>query len=160
MFEMNQAPWMIEVAYEYSKAARLTYNNKLLNSSQILAALSIEILFKSFFAEEGKVTEGIGKTHRFCKGRSGIKGHGHDLSQLYSIIPNEIVEKLELKKHRDDIADFFHEHFIKARYPYENGAIGSYSDVIIEIAEEMIRNTILYYRELGSDDPFITSVEI
>lgn len=157
---MKQAPWMIEVAYEYSKAARLTYNNKLLNSSQILAALSIEILFKSFVVDDGKVTEGIGQTHRFSKGRLGIKGHGHDLSQLYSVIPSEIVDKLDFTKHRDDITRFFQEHFIKARYPYEDGAIGSYSDVIIDIAEEMIKNTIEYYREMGSADPFIISVEI
>lgn len=156
---MQTRPWMIEASYEYIKVARIAYENRLYNPSLVLAALGLEILFKSFNAETGNVLGGIGETYVFDKNKVGLKGHGHNLLDLFNSISPNIKEMLGFEKHREDFENYYQEPFVIARYPYEDGAPGSYSDDIIEIAEKMVNRVIKEYQNLGCQDPWIVEKE-
>lgn len=151
-------PWMIEASYEYMKTARLAFDNNLILPSFINASLSIEILFKSFTSEICGDPGGIGETYSFNRKAVGIKGHGHDLLQLFDAIPSVTIDELGFIKYREFFEKYYTEPFVVARYPYEGTAPGTYSDHIIEIAEEMIQRTIKHYQSSGCDDPWIASI--
>lgn len=152
---MEFRPHMVEVAYDYVCLAEKSQKNEI---QEVLSALSLEILFKSY---SSRAVENIGKINEkydFC---GNLKPHErHDLKKLWDLLPKEIqmcllrwphdLEEIEKKRHT----------FLKGRYMYEKGHTGSHSDRLIRIARFAIFKTIMLYREKGCKDPFIENCSI
>jgi HEPN domain-containing protein len=77
---------------------------------------------------------------------------------LLTDLANKIDERLskELGFHRNkNWFEKFDNLFVQARYPYEEKSRIDYSEVPIAIGIELLNNTIEWYKESGSNDPWI-----
>ncbi len=160
--------WMVETAERYCSAAELLSREKNLSrQAQINAALSIEILLKSYLAvtdlHEGEVFE----TYK--------ANLGHDLIELADKIPSEIRSYLEIGDSIEGAPttrtrryiDTYRNTFYEDRYIYEtlrdrtrNNEVKKrtvYSPEFIKVARRLIDKTILLYIDMGSDDLWINS---
>jgi len=151
---MKMRPWMIETSYDYLKASRLLWINRLEAPSLATAAIGVEILFKSFLVEVDGPSGGIGEMYRFNKKTHNTKD-GHNLLELFDAIPDDIKTDLNLYRYREYFQDYYQRPFIKDRYPYEKSASGGYTDVLTDIGEEMLDIVIRYYKENRCNDPWI-----
>jgi hypothetical protein len=156
-FTMIFAPWMIEEAYRYYKASEILHNSHNMESvAQINAALSIEILFKSFHVEitesEGLVDERykFKKTSTVCK---SVKDT-HDLFKLYESLPDEIGQMI-WSPTREDILLKYRDVFVKSRYKYEKDSMTGYSALLSKHAGELVDSVTKYYQREGCDDLWI-----
>jgi hypothetical protein len=120
--------------------------------ASVNAGIGLEILLKSFSSEVDGSPGGTGEQYRFVK-QSGQ--NGHNLLSLFDAIPEDLRAQLCFDQHRSWIHDYFQEPFVRARYPYERDADGSYSSVITEIAEAMFESVIAAYKQQGCSDPWI-----
>jgi hypothetical protein len=146
---------MIAASYDYITGAKLLWANHKPAPAFVVAAIGLEILLKSFLAEVDGPPGGIGEQYLFDKRAHGIKGHGHNLLELFNAAPPDVISRLQFGEYRSWIEDYFQEPFVRARYPYEKGASASYSSVLIEIAEEMLDKVVRAYKAQGCDDPWI-----
>jgi hypothetical protein len=160
--------WMVETAERYCSAAELLSREKNLNrQAQINAALSIEILLKSYLAatnlHEGEVFE----TYK--------SEFGHDLIELADKIPSDIRNYLEIGDSIEGAPttrtrryiDTYRNSFCEDRYIYETlrdktrsfevKKRMNYSSEFIKVARRLIDKTISVYIDMGSDDPWINS---
>ncbi|MEI5639616.1 MULTISPECIES: hypothetical protein [unclassified Pseudoalteromonas] len=152
--EWIMAPHMIETSYAYLLSSKLMWQHNI-TVSIVHAALSLEILFKSFHAEvsgnEGQINE------KYKLKTDGIlKGNGkHDLLSLYDSLPKDIKRLFESDFTRDMLTKY-RKVFVDSRYVYERGAISGGSDALASIADKLIRKTVEIYKQRGCDDIWIT----
>ncbi|AZQ85097.1 hypothetical protein EKO29_14570 [Colwellia sp. Arc7-635] len=149
------APHMVETAYKYYRAAQLLWSTDF-QISIVNAALSIEILFKSFNAEivanDGKINE----KYRFNDKILPKKSNKHDLMVLYNALPDD-VKSLFHDNFTLDILEKYRRTFVEDRYMYEDGARSGATGAIIDIAGKLILMTVNLYRERSNNDPWITN---
>ncbi|MHA2937049.1 hypothetical protein ACXJY6_02015 [Vibrio sp. RC27] len=150
------APWVVEESYKYYlasvKVSDLGY------VSDVNAALSIEILFKSYLCKEIRVNKGV--TYKFDSKllnneyKSPDISAFHDLFLLAKSLPEEIQLLLfndsdfEILKRRRDT-------FASSRYLYESKNRAGSSNVLSQLAFEYIEKTIFLYKEKDCGDWWI-----
>ncbi len=152
---MIMRPWMIEVAHGYLKASRLLSLNKLPVPSIVVAAIGVEILFKSFLVEVDGEKGGLGENYRFDNTKYKIRNGGHNLFDLFNAIPDDIKFELSFYKYKEYFSEYYQTPFLDDRYPYEKSASGGYTDVLADIGEEMLNIIIDYYKNNECNDPWI-----
>lgn len=150
----HMAPWAVETAYNYYRAAIETWrvDGKV---SMTNAALAIEILLKSF-----RLTPALNigdANERYEWKRNSVAGH--DLSALYDDLPSPLKDKLvasadlvTLNKYRN--------HFSQSRYSYEVNARVGYNDDLLKLANLMICRAVKVYLEHGCNDAFIKNFSV
>lgn len=144
---MEFRAWMIQSAWEYIRAARLSWQHGLTHPAMVNAGIGLEILFKSFTARVHGPPGGIGEQYQTER--------GHDLQELFDAIPEEIRDRFAWQTRRDYFDDGAALLFVRSRYPYEVGALPGGCDAIIDIAEEMLGQVVEAYRRGGCPDPWI-----
>ncbi|UGA53561.1 hypothetical protein [Vibrio sp. VB16] len=140
MWEGPLAPWCVEEAYKYYVASTRTVDLGYI--SDVNAALSLEILFKSFLCIEKGVD---GNDYKLAFDSSmlddnyKVKGisNGHDLYLLAISLPEDIKTTLFnnsdlkfLKRRRDT--------FVSSRYLYERKNKTGSSSILSDLANEYI----------------------
>jgi hypothetical protein len=148
---IEHRPWMLETAYDFIRAARLLWENKLGSPAMVNVAVGLEILFKSFNATVDGSSGGIGEQYRIAGKPT------HDLLALFDAIPQPIRQHLGLQRYRDYFEGRMAELFVSARYPYERDGMASSGSAIIEVAEEICDRVIREYLESGCTDPWIAA---
>jgi len=147
--EWTMAPWALEMADKYCQVAEASWQIDGLVSSTN-AALSLEILLKSFLLEP---TKNIGKLNQRYKMSKKV-GDGHDLSLLFDELPEKLKRHLSSPFEREMIARY-RNFFKDSRYGYENSAASGYSTTLHSIARSMINKTVTLYKKRGCTDPWI-----
>lgn len=147
------APFMIETSHSYCKAAQITWDLSF-QVSVTNAALSIEILLKSFnsvvVANKGKLNE----RYKFNSTVLKKKQNRHDLVHLFDALPLDVKNVLH-DQFTFDILDAYRHAFIQDRYFYEAKAGQSASDALISVANDMIKKTVQLYIKRDCRDPWI-----
>ncbi|MBW4794433.1 MULTISPECIES: hypothetical protein [Pseudomonas] len=164
------APWMVESAHKYLKAANILYrvDSDLLHVASINAALGLEILLKSFIANvtdnAGKVNENYGPnrgplktSHTLLQERDeevGDRVDSHDLLLLFYAIPEDVRRLINLHRLEMSIRDCRHT-FAGSRYDYEAESPTSFSDTAIQALNVLVPNVVEYYKQQGCTDSWI-----
>ncbi|WP_299661948.1 hypothetical protein [uncultured Psychromonas sp.] len=166
MWSGNLAPWVVEESYKYYissvKVRDLGY------VSDVLAALSIEIIFKSYLCKEIQVNQGV--TYKFDSKllNKEYKEEGtssfHDLFLLAKSLPEEVQFLLfkdsDKGSDKDRFSDFLilkerRNTFSSSRYLYESKNKTGSSTILSNLALEYIEKTISLYKEKECDDWWI-----
>ncbi|EQA7395537.1 hypothetical protein [Vibrio cholerae] len=157
MWEGPLAPWWIEEAYKYYLVSIRTMD--LGYVSDVNAALSLEILFKSFLFIE-KCGEDNQPKLSFdlsrLNGNYMVKGisKGHDLYLLAKSLPDDIQEVFfqesdyEFLQRRRDT-------FVSSRYLYERKNRTGSSNILSNLAIEYIEKAVSLYKLRGCTDWWI-----
>lgn len=152
--EWIMAPHMVETSYAYLLSSKLMWQHNI-TISIVHAALSLEILFKSFHAEisanEGQLNE------KYKLKANGALGHKdkHDLLCLYDSLPADVKRLFESDFTREIITKY-RKVFVDSRYVYERNAISGGTDALASIADRLIRKTVELYKTRGCNDYWIT----
>lgn len=155
--EWDFSPHIVETAYDYYKAAKTLYSIKNLGQVAVInAALSIEILFKSFNVSVSANAGKINEKYKFQYKKLENPRYGHDLFQLYELLPDEVKRKFN-DKFTLDMIKKYRNTFTSDRYFYEKGANSGYSTTLISLAEKFINITVAIYKENGCDDIWIVN---
>ena len=147
----SQAPFMLETAYYYLRAAKILLREpKMEFVAQINGALGTEILLKSFRSvpEENDKKGTLAEEYKFIDGRM------HKLTALASSIDEKLCRKLKIDQHKQTIQRY-DDYFINSRYHYEKNVTHGYDGMIIVAGIEIFRETIAWYKETNSSDPWI-----
>ena len=165
------APWMVESAHKYLKAANILYraDPNLLHIASVNAALGLEILLKSFIANitknEGKVHEkyrpnkdALKASHAILKekGEVGDRLDSHDLLLLFYAVPEEVRKAVNLHRFEISIRTCRHV-FAGSRYEYEAESPTGFCDTAIQALNILVPNTVHYYKQHGCTDSWIIS---
>ncbi|WP_061013641.1 hypothetical protein [Photobacterium leiognathi] len=159
------APWMVEESFKYYLAScHLGATKGLEYVSCVNAALSIEILFKSYLCKKEVNKHGVA-IFKFDSSlinkdfKDEKRSCSHDLYTLARSLPIDIQSYLFLdsdfeilKRHRHTFTD--------SRYLYEVSLHPGYSDILSELAGLYVNKTINLYKKSGCDDLFISKFEI
>jgi|SRR5690606_5162042 len=145
MSNVRFSPFLLEESYKYYRAAKILKEEvNLLGVAEINAALSIEIALKSFLVIPAKFEGTPYEEYVYKKPKSSPSGH--KLCCLYSQLPCEVKEAVFTNRLVDWIVQFS-DTFTRARYRYEPSSHKSSSDVIIEVAFELLKRITCYYLE-------------
>ena len=168
---MSLAPWMVESANKYLRAAEILYRTdyNLLHVASINAAIGLEILLKSFVARvtenEGKVNQNyapnseiIKAGHALLKAEDNAKARpdSHDLLTLFYAIPEPVRLAAGISRHEANV-EFCRHLFTASRYEYESTAPKSFCDTSIAVLREMVPSVVAYYKQSGCTDCWIVS---
>jgi len=143
---------MLETAWNYSEIATSCVQRKG-QIANVLAALAIEILLKSFDAEP---VANIGKVNERSRFRdTSHLGNSHDLERLFlslsladrSILLQSDDEEELLSTHKDT--------FTKQRYIYEEQVSAGFDTRFVTLADRMICRAVKHAHDQGEDDPFV-----
>ena len=149
------APYMVETAYKYYRAAQSLWSQDF-QISIVNAALSIEILLKSFNAEvvanDGKINE----KYRFNNNVIPKGSNKHDLVVLYNALPKE-VRSLFHDNFTLDMLEKYRKTFVDDRYMYEEGARSGATGALLDIAGKFIAMTVNIYKERSCNDLWIVN---
>ncbi|BCL74420.1 hypothetical protein JHS3_01560 [Jeongeupia sp. HS-3] len=157
MTDISLAPWLLEESNKYLQAATVLKNhNTLLSVAELNAALSIEILLKSFLV---KPVENLGSAYEKYEYRNPKGMKPHNLCHLYEQLPKEVKESLFDEQLVTFLVDFS-DVFTHSRYKYEATSRRSYSSTLIKVAEELTPKAIRFYRDHGCRDPWILSYPV
>ena len=156
--KINYAAWMIETAYKYYKASEVLLGHKNLDRiSQVNAALSIEILFKSFFVEASSHHGEVFENYRFNKSLASKVKFGkdsHDLWLLADSLPQDIKVKL-ISREAEGILKRYRDSFTIDRYIYEGNSKQGYSAQLTQLAGVLVGKVIQLYKDGNCNDPWI-----
>lgn len=147
----NQSPYMLEIASDYLRAAKLLLGQPNLGGvAMINAAIAIEIILKSFTAKptENKRKDTVAEQYEI----SGKKLHL--LTDLAKQIDPVIYRELGFHNH-ECLLKKYDSLFVQARYPYEPTARTDYTEIPIQIGIEMFRATIEWYKRTNNNDPWV-----
>lgn len=152
----HQAPFMIETAYYYLRAAKILWRerNNMQQVSLINAAIGIEILLKSFQSTpiDNANVGTIAENYNFpIKAKPYEK---HNLKFLAQGIDSYLYKKLNIKIHENTL-ERYDNYFVASRYSYESTAMASYDSSLIDAGIEILQKTISWYKETKSSDPWI-----
>ncbi|GIU16385.1 hypothetical protein TUM4261_34830 [Shewanella sp. c952] len=158
--EIVHRAWMVEEANRYCLAAELlATHNYLHRQAQINAALSIEMLLKSFISKSDQHEGEVCETYNSKR--------GHDLNKLANKLPTEVCSRFGISPTKDGIPatksrrliERYANTFIEDRYIYESPkdkVRPGYSVEFIKLARNLINNTIEVYIETGCTDPWVS----
>jgi hypothetical protein len=142
---------MLEVASDYLRAAKFLWGQpNLAGVATVNTAIAIEIILKSFVAQPVDNTRKNTISEQY-----EIKGKRlHKLTDLATKIDLDLYKQLGFHNH-EHWFEKFDNLFVQARYPYEQGATGGYLTVSLEVAINMFRATLNWYKESGNSDPWV-----
>ncbi|MCY1700357.1 hypothetical protein OVA10_20175 [Lelliottia sp. SL45] len=149
-------PWMVETAYDYFMTAKRSTHRRAAIQN-IMSALSIEILLKSFSssisANEGRLDERY--TYRKKKGDDG-----HNLNSLLLKTPLKIKDYLFSDGDLETLS-ISANMFKNERYFYEKSHNNAArTDSIDRLAAQTLCKIIHLYHEKGCKDPFILDFDV
>ncbi|CCN71979.1 hypothetical protein [Vibrio nigripulchritudo] len=159
--QIEHRGWMVETAEKYCTAAELlAKENNLCRQAQINAALSIEILLKSYLSRTKEYEGEIYETYQSKR--------EHNLVKLADMLPVEVRSYLDLSEPQNGYPksgtrrciERYAKTFTEERYIYEsskNKLRPGFSTSLTRTARILIDKTISLYISTGSDDPWIKS---
>lgn len=149
----NQSAYMILVAYDYLRAAKLLWlQPNLQNVAMVNGVIAIEIILKSFAAlPVDNVRKGTISEQYEIKGKKL-----HLLTELKDEIDPLLYKELRFDKH-EYWFETYNDLFVKSRYPYEEGSRGGYTEIPIKVGIEMFGATIDWYKRSGNKHPWVTA---
>lgn len=147
------APYMVETAHGYSKAAASLWNQNFL-VAVINAALAVEILFKSFNARVSANAGMLEEKYTFDDSVLPKNANKHDLMALFDALPPDVNKKFK-DRYTVDMLEAYRDAFIKDRYIYEPGARAGASGALLGVADDLIKKTVSIYRQRGCTDIWI-----
>lgn len=147
----NQSPYMLEVASDYLRAAKILWNQpNLAGVATVNSAIAIEIILKSFIAQPVKNSRKNTVSEQYA-----IKGKKiHGLNDLAKKVDTKLYKKLGFHNHEHWFVKFDNL-FVQARYPYEQNSTSGYLTIIFDVATDMFRATLNWYKESGNNDPWV-----
>ncbi|EJM73889.1 hypothetical protein PMI29_00695 [Pseudomonas sp. GM49] len=160
--------WMLQSAHNYLKAAEVLDAQNLPHVAQVNAAIGMEILLKSFISVPDQHQGTSGETHKLdAVALAAAHQHlqsadktrrknpdRHDLLTLFHAMPEAIRRSLALDSQEDSF-ERYRDVFTNSRYPYESSS-WKYSDpVLMRLLRWTLANVVGYYKEQGSQDPFV-----
>lgn len=149
----NMAPYMVETAFHYSRAARSLWGIES-GISLVNAAISIEILLKSY---NSKITGNVSAVNqKYHFNTNCLNENRHNLVHLFNALPSDAREKLE-EPYMLELLIKYQNTFVSERYVYELNTRGGGSSSLIDISEDLVRKTVAIYKELGCDDSWVVS---
>lgn len=151
--QWTMAPYMVEAAHGYSKAADSLWSQNFMVSI-VNAALAVEILLKSFNA---KISDNAGMLNEKYKFDDSVLPKGanrHDLIVLFDALPPEVREKFR-DPYITDMLESYRYTFVKDRYVYEANARRGASGALLGVADELIKETVKIYKQRGCTDDWI-----
>ncbi|KXO10078.1 hypothetical protein AKG98_862 [Moritella sp. JT01] len=148
------APHMLETSYLYNKASQLMWPHSV-SISIVNAALSLEILFKSFHAQITGNENELNEKYRF-NSKVVKRGSAHDLLDLFNALPEDIKSQFD-SSFTVDILTKYRSTFVGERYIYELSAIGGGTGALMDIASRLIDKTVQIYRKRGCTDPWVVN---
>lgn len=153
--ELTQAPRMIEDAHKFCLAAEILVRERnMMKVSQINAALSIEILLKSFFSVVSEYPGKVYATYEFNKKAATKVKDSHNLMQLAESLPPKLKARLITDSVKWQL-ESYQTTFTKDRYGYEPNADRGSSTIPTELARELINEVVKIYKEVECTDPWI-----
>ena len=157
MWEGPLAPWWIEEAYKYYLVSTRTMD--LGYVSGVNAALSLEILFKSFLCVEKSGEDNkpeLSFDFSQLNGNYVVKGisKGHDLYLLARSLPDDI-QKVFFKDSDYEFLKRRRDTFVSSRYLYEGKNRAGCSNILSNLAIEYIEKAVNLYKLRGCDDWWI-----
>ncbi len=147
----NQAPYMLEAAGNYVRAAQLLWRQPNMGKVSVVnAAIAIEIMLKSFIAVpvENSRKGTVGEQYE-------LKQRIHGLYDLYNAVDTDLAKKLKFTRYEDWFKKY-DSVFVKDRYPYEATANIGYTQTLIDVSLQMFKAMIGWYKESGNSDPWVT----
>lgn len=149
----NQSPYMLESAYSYLRAAKILWTQPNLSGVAIVnSAIAIEIILKSFSSQPSENDRKGTVSQQYEV--SGKKSH--TLTKLAKEIDPEIYRKLRFHEY-ECWFERFDKLFVEARYPYEPGSRSGATEMSIIVGVKMFRATMNWYKESGSNDPWVVA---
>jgi hypothetical protein len=149
------APYMVETAFRYSRAAKSLWGIES-GVALINAAISIEILLKSYNSKVVDNEGEVNQKYRFNPECLKEKHRKHDLYNLFAALPSEIKMKFE-DQYTIDIINKYRDTFVTERYVYEPNTKGGGSTALIELSEKFVQKTVAIYKELGCEDSWVVN---
>lgn len=152
-------PYMIECAYDYYMIC-ITSSHQRIGIQNVMCALAIEVLLKSFNADVTSNQGRLDETYAFNK-KSALpqNANAHDLMILYRSLPSNIqiylFDKIDL-----DILNSNKDLFLSSRYIYEANANQTHNDDLIKLAAKLICKIVYLYSKRGCQDPFIVQFDV
>ena len=151
--EWVMAPFMVETAYQYYRASQLLWS-QCFKVSIVNAALSIEILLKSFNAAVVANEGALNEKYKFNEKVLPDKTNKHDLVELFDALPADVKNKFS-NSFVQDMLEKYRYTFIHDRYMYEPSARSGATTSLIDIAGELIKKTVAIYVARECTDPWI-----
>lgn len=151
---VSYAAWPVEEAWRYYVSSFILEAFDEMRVAEVNAALSLEILIKSFFLVE---SSGSGTPYARYDRNPDFKkkmGNTHRLDELAALLPDNIrnqifnQSELEMLERRGDA-------FTSLRYAYEKNARAGSSSILREIAGKAIPRVVKIHRANQSADPWI-----
>lgn len=147
------AGWVLESAHRYARAAALLNREGLTFESEVNAALSIELTLKSLLATPVENERKGTVMQQYSARQPGVRG-GHNLWQLYKLLPPHAVEALGLAA-LEELFELKQDTFMGLRYIYEQGAPRGSSTLLLDAARWLIPQVIVYFADRGDQDRWI-----
>jgi len=157
-------PYMLECAFDYYSMA-VNSNHPRMGLQNVMCALSLEVLLKSFNASISGNNGRLDETYKFDKSaliKQEIlpdKANVHDLGVLYESIPSDIKKYL-FESFELDILKKNRKLFIESRYIYERSANSIHNDDLIKLTARVICKIVHLYKIQGCTDFFIKEFNI
>ena len=147
------APHMLETSYLYNKSAALMWPHSV-SIFIVNAALSLEVLFKSFNAQVVGNAGELNEKYRFNNKILNKGENSHDLLYLFNSLPQD-VKSLFHTDFTIEILTKYRSTFVEERYMYESSALGGGTSALMDVASSLIGKTVQIYRDRGCNDPWI-----
>lgn len=158
--EVSYAAWPVEEAWRYYVSAFIIEYAGEMKVAEVNAALSLEILIKSFFMTEvsGHGTEyALYKPNIKAMKQNGVKDK-HHLHQLAMALPSNIRNKIFTAFDMEMLSKRGRA-FPSLRYGYEQEAMVGASSILRQIAGDAIPRVVAIYKNNGSQDGWINDFD-
>ncbi len=147
------AGWVLESAHRYARAAALLDKAGLTFESEVNAALSMELTLKSLLAKPVD-NERRGTVMQQYNGRQPKVKGGHNLLDLYHLIPAEVASALNLSA-LEVLLEEKQDVFLGLRYVYEEGAPAWTSSLLLDAVRWLIPQVVIHMADRGDQDRWI-----
>lgn len=147
------AAYMVETAHGYLKAAESLWNQNF-SVSVVNAALSVEIILKSFNAKVAANAGLLNEKYKFNDSVLPKSANKHDLIALFNALPADVKRQFE-SNYTIDILEAYRYTFVKDRYMYEPNARGGATGALLGVADTFIKKTVALYKQRGCPDRWI-----
>ncbi|MBC4859521.1 hypothetical protein ACNAT8_26795 [Klebsiella quasipneumoniae] len=144
-------PYMVETAFNYFMTAQ-TASHKKGVIQNVLSALSIEIIIKSYYAV---ISDKKGSIDERYKIEKEYQTRSHNLRDMLEKLPPRIREYL-FSESDLIIISRNPEIFQNSRYLYEPGVSSSSLDALDRLAASVIYKTVMLYKHNECEDSFIS----
>ncbi len=157
--EIELRPEMIECAFNYFYSIECsTFKPFFIHN--VICALSIEIIFKSFNSIIMNNYGEFDSSYAFTKPKTH-KEHfdAHNLISLHTSLPEHIRNYL-LSYDEVEIIKSHEITFTQARYSYEKNAAQIFDDSLMRLTARLLCKIVNIYRQNGCNHPFIEQFDI